>query len=426
MRLSRTTFSTQATGTQSQYADKVKRMSLNIEMKKLHNLLLTVLIVSAGAVVGQEKTQQEKIDALEKQLIELQAQADKPDFLNQAVAKGLSFNFYGTLKYKSGGGSQKADPHRMVLIPSYKLSDYAKFVSELEFEHGGVKDGSNDRFSGAVELEQMYIDVQVADNITWRSLGVSLIPVGTINEHHEPDLFYSAYRPQIYKQLIPTTWMEMSTGIHGDIPQFEGLSYNLLISQGPDGNSGNQARGTDTASTWSLKNMRPDMNNNNFDDIATTLKLGYDVGGFSSSVSTYQSKLTNQDGETSDMDLYVASAAYRFQDGSLKGLELIGDYAVWDFGAPANITDSAVGDITWDEQKGYRIEAAYHIPRGENELVPFVRYEKFDAGGATVNEKEYFTTGAMYKFGDNWEIKTSYMKLKDGANEIQVAVGVQF
>ena len=426
MRLSRTNFPFKQLGLSLKLLELNMIMSLSIEIKKLNSIFLAALIASADVSLGQDKTQEQRIEALEKQLIELKGQAGKPDYLQQAASKGLTFNFYGTLKYKSGGGSQKADPHRMVLIPSYKLSDYAKFMAELEFEHGGVKDGANDRFSGAIELEQMYIDVQLTDNITWRSLGVSLIPVGTINEHHEPDLFYSAYRPQIYKQLIPTTWMEMSTGIHGDIPQVDGLSYNLLISQGPDANSGNQARGTDTASKWSLKNMRPDMNNNNFDDIATTLKLGYDSGGFSGSVSTYQSKLTNSDGESSDMDLYVASAAYRFQEGSLKGLELIGDYAVWDFGTPANITDSAVGDITWDEQKGYRLEAAYHIPRGDNELVPFVRHEKFDAGGATVNEKEYFTTGAMYKFGDNWEIKASYMKQKGGANELQLAVGVQF
>jgi hypothetical protein len=391
-------------------------------MKKIYTVFLATLIASAGVALGQ--TQEQRIEALEKQLIELKGA--KPDSLQQAAAQGLTFNFYGVMKYKSGGGSQKADPHRLVLIPSYKLSDTAKFVAELEFEHGGVKDGANDRFSGAVELEQMYIDVQINDYMTWRSLGVSLIPVGTVNEHHEPDLFYSANRPQIYKQLIPTTWMEMATGIHGDIPQIDGLSYNLLFSQGPQANAGNKARGTDTTDKWSLKNMRPDTGGKNFDDIATTLKLGYDRGGFAGSVSTYQSKLTNTDGDTSDMDLYVASAAYRFQEGSLKGLELIGDYAVWEFGTPANITDTAAGDITWDSQDGYRLEAAYHIPRGDNELVPFVRFEEFEAGGATINQKEYVTVGAMYKFGDNWEIKASYMDLKDGANEIQVTVGLQF
>ena len=130
-------------------------------MKKLYPVFLAVLIASAGAVVGQEKTQQERIDSLEKQLLELKQQAGKPDFLNQAAAKGLTFNFYGSMKWKStgGGGSDTTvDPHRWVLIPSYKLSDYALFMTELELEHGGVQDDDADaRFDGEIELEQMYI-----------------------------------------------------------------------------------------------------------------------------------------------------------------------------------------------------------------------------------------------------------------------------
>ena len=68
-----------------------------------------------------------------------------------------------------------------------------------------MKDGDNDRFSGALELEQMYIDVNVTEYVNWRSLGVSLIPIGEINQYHEPDQFYSSKRPQLYKSIIPTT-----------------------------------------------------------------------------------------------------------------------------------------------------------------------------------------------------------------------------
>ena len=63
-------------------------------MKKLYPVFLAVLIVSAGAVVGQEKTQQDKIDALERQLIELKQQAEKPDFLNQAHESFEKENYY--------------------------------------------------------------------------------------------------------------------------------------------------------------------------------------------------------------------------------------------------------------------------------------------------------------------------------------------
>ena len=144
----------------------------------------------AGAGVAMSQTTQEQIDALEEQILRLQQQVEnggaQPNFLNQAAAQGLQFNFYGQITWQSGGGSTKADAYRYVLIPSYKLSDYAKFISEFELEHGGLKDGDNDRFSGALELEQMYIDVNVNEYVNWRSLGVSLIPVGEINQYHEP------------------------------------------------------------------------------------------------------------------------------------------------------------------------------------------------------------------------------------------------
>lgn len=424
MRLSITNLRRQATGTQSHCGKNVKRMSLSIEMKKLHNILLAVLIGSAGAVDGQDKTQQEKIDALEKQLIELQAQADKPDFLNQAVAKGLSFNFYGSMKWTStggGGADNTYDPHRWVLIPTYKLSDYAKFVTELELEHGGVEDDDADaRFDGYLEVEQMYIDVQVTDNITWRSLGISLIPVGTINENHEPDQFYSVYRPRLYKYVIPSTWMEASTGIHGDIPQVDGLSYNLLVSSGLT-----SKYATETAAGWNHRSLRPGVNETYGEsNYATSMKLGYDNGGFSGSVSTYQSTYVNSSGEETGMDLYDIEASYNFTEGGLKGLELIADYAWWDIGNPANLVPGGGTDITYDEVAGYRLEAAYHIDRGENELVPFVRMEKYDYKGS---EKEYLTWGAMYKFGDNWEVKLSYFDDQDSdSDEIQFGIGMQF
>ncbi len=420
MRHNRTNLQQQANGTQSQYGQNIKRMSLNIEMKKLYNLSLAVLIASAGAAIGQEKTQQERIDALEKQLMELQAQASKPDFLDQALAKGLSFNFYGSMKWKSTGGGgtdTTVDPHRWVLIPSYKLSDNALFLTELELEHGGVQDDDADaRFDGEIELEQMYIDLQVTENITWRSFGVSLIPVGTINENHEPDQFYSVYRPRLYKYVIPSTWMEASTGIYGDIPQVDGLSYNALLSSGLT-----SKYVTETSAKWNVRSTRPGVSESyNNSNIAYTLRLGYDKGGFSGSVSTYQTTYSNTTNGETDMGLYDIEASYNFTEGSLKGLELIADYAYWDIDDPSKLASG----ITYDEIAGYRLEAAYHIDRGDNELVPFVRMEKYDYKGT---EKEYLTYGAMYKFGDNWELKFSIFDDQDSdADEIQFGIGMQF
>ena len=388
------------------------------------HLGVAAMIASAGVAIGQ--TTQEQIDALEQQILKLQQQVQgadgQPAFLNQAAAQGLTFNFYGQLTWSSGGGTTKADAYRYVLVPSYKLSDYAKFVSEFELEHGGLKDGDNDRFSGALELEQMYIDVNINEYVNWRSLGVSLIPVGTVNQYHEPDLFYSSFRPQLYKSIIPTTWMELGTGFNGETP-LEGLKYEYYLSQGlhPYG-----AAATDTS--WDPKSARPDLNKKNIEHYAHSLKLSYDIGALSTSASTYQQKYTNTNGAETDVALYALTANYRFQNG----LELIAERAWWDFENPSNLTDNAGDTVSNDEFGGYRLELAYHIPHGDNTLTPFIRYEEMDDRvTSTQTTDEYITFGAMYKFGDNWEVKATVEKKDDGGtgtetDTIQLSVGMQF
>ena len=393
-------------------------------MNKSIQLGMATFIAGAGVAMGQNT--QEQIDALEQQILKLQQQVEnggaQPNFLNQAAAQGLQFNFYGQITWQSGGGSTKADAYRYVLIPSYKLSDYAKFISEFELEHGGLKDGDNDRFSGALELEQMYIDVNVNEYVNWRSLGVSLIPIGEINQYHEPDQFYSSKRPQLYKSIIPTTWMELGTGFNGDTP-IDGLKYEYYLSQGlhPYGAAG------DTA-TWTPKSARPDLNNKNIEEYAHTIKFSYQTGGLYSSASAYMQEYTNSNGASTDVLLYNVHAKYEFENG----LRLLAEYAAWDFDNPSNLTDNASDTVSNDEYAGYRLEVSYDIAHGDNTLTPFLRYEELDDDITSSQETdEYITFGAMYKFGDNWEVKANVERKDDGGtgtetDTIQLSVGMQF
>jgi hypothetical protein len=393
-------------------------------MNKSIQLGMATFIAGAGVAMGQ--TTQEQIDALEEQILKLQQQVEnggaQPNFLNQAAAQGLQFNFYGQITWQSGGGTTKADAYRYVLIPTYKLSDYAKFVSEFELEHGGLKDGSTDRFSGALELEQMYIDVNINEYVNWRSLGVSLIPIGEINQYHEPDQFYSAKRPQLYKSIIPTTWMEMGTGFNGDTP-IDGLKYEYYLSQGLNPDTGNAGK---DQLNWTFKNARPDLNNKNIDSYAHTLKLSYQTGGAYFSASRYMTTNHNSDDEQSDVALTSLYSSYRFENG----LHLIAEKAWWDIDNPENLTDSSVSDIVNDSFGGYRLEVAYDIPHGDNTLTPFLRYEELDTKVNNSADTEYITFGAMYKFGDNWEVKANVeMKETPTGTEtdtIQLSVGMQF
>jgi hypothetical protein len=113
-------------------------------------------------------------------------------------------------------------------------------------------------------------------------------------------------------------------------------------------------------------------------------------------------------------------------------LELIAEKAWWEFDNPSNLTTDGSDTITEDEFGGYRLEVAYHIPHGDNTLTPFIRYEEMDDSvSSTQKEDEFLTIGAMYKFGDNWEVKATYEQFEDASlgkdiDQLQFSVGLQF
>ncbi len=44
-----------------------------------------------------------------------------------------------------------------------------------------------------------------------------LVPVGILNERHEPPVFYGVHRPLVDTVIIPTTWFESGAGVHGEL-----------------------------------------------------------------------------------------------------------------------------------------------------------------------------------------------------------------
>ena len=105
------------------------------------------------------------------------------------------------------------DFHRFVLLVTHRFSDRLRFVGELELEHAFVEGLER---SGELELEQAYLDFLISRAFNVRA-GMVLVPVGIINERHEPPVFYGVHRPLVDTVIIPTTWFETGAGIHGEI-----------------------------------------------------------------------------------------------------------------------------------------------------------------------------------------------------------------
>ena len=47
--------------------------------------------------------------------------------------------------------------------------------------------------------------------------GMMLVPIGIINERHEPPVYHGVERPFVDTVIIPTTWFEAGAGVHGEV-----------------------------------------------------------------------------------------------------------------------------------------------------------------------------------------------------------------
>src|SRR6185295_15812462 len=124
---------------------------------------------------------------------------------------------------KSEHGDATIDFHRFVLLVTHRFSDRIRFVGELELEHGFVE-GLEE--AGELELEQAYVDFLLSRRFNVRA-GMMLMPIGIINERHEPPVFQGVERPFVDTVIVPTTWFETGAGVHGEIGS--GFRYRAYV-----------------------------------------------------------------------------------------------------------------------------------------------------------------------------------------------------
>ena len=124
---------------------------------------------------------------------------------------------------KADGEDGILDFHRFVLLLNHGFSSRLRFVGELELEHAFVEGLEQ---SGELELEQAYVDFLLSRRANLRA-GMLLMPVGIINERHEPPVFNGVERPFVDTVIVPTTWFDVGAGVHGELGR--GLRYRAYV-----------------------------------------------------------------------------------------------------------------------------------------------------------------------------------------------------
>lgn len=143
--------------------------------------------------------------------------------------RGLSIGGYGEANYKivtnnGNGDSDTFDLTRFVLYTGYKFNDWMVFNSEVEFEHALIGEDTVSSEGGAVEVEFLTLDFLFNPAVNARG-GLMLIPMGFINEVHEPPFYFGNVRPPVETIILPTTWRANGAGFFGQ--PIDGLEYKL-------------------------------------------------------------------------------------------------------------------------------------------------------------------------------------------------------
>lgn len=309
------------------------------------------LASAAPAAAADAPTLGELMEIIEAQQAQIDAlRADRGG--NRVHIGGYGELHYNNLSAEDDSSDlRRLDFHRFVLFIGYDFSERVRFYSELELEHALAGEGK----PGEVELEQAYVQFDIGQS-SYALGGLFLVPVGMLNETHEPPTFYGVERNDVEGIIIPTTWW--AGGAMFGTRLGSGLSFDFAVHEGLKV----------PTSSFSIRSGRQKTANADASNLAYTGRVRYSgVPGLELAASIqYQSDVSQIDGDGLN-DALLASAHLDFSRG-IFGLRAL--WAGWDLNG-AGPRDAGV-----DRQTGWYVEPAL---RPWKTVGFYYRYEDIDA-----------------------------------------------
>ncbi|MEO9891210.1 hypothetical protein [Aurantibacter sp.] len=373
-----------------------------------------------------------------------QTQTDSITFIPQsqlnAAQRILSGNYgsavtvsaYAEMLYNQPEGDNgELDVQRMVLLFGYRFNDKTQFVTEVELEH-----------VNEVFIEQAFVNYNVGNNISLRG-GLMLVPMGIVNEFHEPTTFNGTERPAMDNVIVPTTWRELGIGASGRFNEIS-IGYQVYVFNGfksteADGAGGISGflRGSNGLRGGRQKGIQSTIS-------SPTLSTKFDyygIPGLRIGLSGYFGKTQATD-EVEDIE------------GANIGISMIGldaRYAYQRFTARGQFIHASLSDtdkyntLTGQDLgsalQGFYVEGAYNLLGLEKKqrLFAFTRFEKFnthaDTDGTLVANEAYdrtdVTTGLNYHIAPGVVVKADYQfrsnaSESDTKDRLNFGIGVWF
>ncbi|MGH8496209.1 MAG: porin [Gammaproteobacteria bacterium] len=324
----------------------------------------------APALAQDEPTAEE----LQRQIDELQDQLDALADQQEAIDAGAPapqapsknhFGGYGELHYNNLDSGDEIDLHRVVFFFGHDFTDRVRFASELEIEHSFVEGGEG----GEVAMEQAYVEFDLANRLKARG-GLFLVPIGILNETHEPPTFYGVERNPIETNIVPTTFREAGASLGGPVSD-SGFSFDLALHSGMLAETSPPAPGEDDE-RFLIRDARQAGSEAAANDLAATGRIRYTGLSWLDWAATlqYQSDLTQ------GADPFVGDAS-----ATLFETHVIVHRGPWEaraLYARFDIDNALAESIDRDVQDGYYVEASY---RPSPRLGYFARFNDWDNGG---------------------------------------------
>lgn len=301
--------------------------------------------------------------------------------------KGITIGGYGEVHYNQPIVNNQfdqgtLDAHRLVMFLGYNFSEKTQFVSEIEFE-----------YAKELWIEQMFIQHKLTKFMNFRA-GILLVPMGIINEYHEPTTFNGVERPIIDNRIAPTTWREIGMGLTGNIAKAR-LKYQVYILNGFNGHDGTNAM---FSGSKALREGRQKGSKAYITSPSYAAKVEfYGVKNLNIGVSGYYGKSQSrlylglkkendtlvQKADSSVVGIAMLGTDLRY---SIKGVKLTGQFYYTSLSNTAKYNtftkkDNKPNDLG-SAMIGYYAEVGYNVfkpfPNIKGELMPFVRYEAYN------------------------------------------------
>jgi phosphate-selective porin O/P len=358
-------------------------------------MALALAAAFAAPAFAQQPTVEQKLQILQQEIDELKAQArgtpavqqpsgasapsDDSSGLDRSAglaSGGTGIVGYGEFNYnrfRQDDRETKADLRRFVFGLNHRFDDRLTFHSELEVEHAVVSRDDG----GELEMEQAWLNYRLTDSDSVNvKAGLFLIPLGILNETHEPPTYYGVERNEVETRIIPSTWRELGVGLHGALAQ--GFRYDVGVTTGFDA-------GKIDDPTTGVRSGHQEGQNANAKDLSVYGALNYRrpgllLGGGVFTGDTGQNGQSNEllKGVKARLTIWDVHAQYR-----VGGLDLQALYAAGKLGDAERINAANLGSAepfaAPRSLKGAYAQAAYHVyKQGNFDVAPFVRVERFD------------------------------------------------